>query len=151
MCSCGRPDILALLSPQTPDTWPEGILAAAEVREQRAKALGAMAPPPWRVVSTEFGTGLASEGPSKAIYSNGQMLMARVESRLCEHIAAEASPAHALAAVRRWRGVVERHARIDDGLRGYCRQCYHLYPAWPCPDLTETADEARDYVSGGPE
>ena len=31
-------DILALLSPQTPDTWPQGILAAADLREQRAKA-----------------------------------------------------------------------------------------------------------------
>lgn len=135
-------DILALLSPQTPDTRPQGILAAADLREQRAKAASEG---PWEagercIWSLGDGNPVVTDGPDGM---GGVILLTDAE-----HIAAEANPAHALAAVRRWRGVVERHARIDDGLRGYCRQCYHLYPAWPCPDLTETADEARAYLGG---
>ena len=76
-----------------------------------------------------------------------------------EHIAAEANPAHALAAVRRWRGVVERHVRSIaqlDPPYGFCRECQARWAppgattAWPCPEIRETADEARAYLGGAP-
>lgn len=59
-------------------------------------------------------------------------------------------------AVRRWRGVVERHHQVQvekyDGSRPGCTGCHarsdgELAP-WPCPDFRETADEARAYLGG---
>lgn len=61
-----------------------------------------------------------------------------------EHIVAEANPAHALAAVRRWLGVVERHT-LWDKMHPECAGCGH---PWMCPDLTDTADEALAYLTG---
>lgn len=66
------------------------------------------------------------------------------------HAAAEANPAHALAAVAAWRKRVERHERVENGQSGYCRHCYMSCRSWPCPDLTETANEARAYLGPRP-
>jgi hypothetical protein len=63
-----------------------------------------------------------------------------------EHIAAEANPAHTLAAVRRVRKLVERHKpnALTD-----CLGCAGIHE-WPCPEVDETADEARAYLGGAP-
>lgn len=55
-----------------------------------------------------------------------------------------------LATVRRWRGVVERHGRYKTETvgAGWCREHYKPLRYAQCPDLTETADEARTYASG---
>jgi len=95
-----------------------GILAVADLREQRVN--NAMPAP----------------------------LLDRMSSA-AEYIAAEANPALTRAAVRRWRGVVERHTLTNlvytDGR--ICDWCDGVQD-WPCPDLTETADEARAYLGG---
>lgn len=135
-------DALALLSPGSPDTWPQGILAAADLREQRAKAAQAIRPGPYYVGAA--GAVVAHGGKYVTGYTTPE------GAEVAEHIAAEANPAHALAAVRRWRGVVDRHARsIGERPLSLCVWCFPR--EWPCFDLTETADEARAYVSGGPE
>ena len=149
-------DILALLSPQTPDTWPQGILAAADLRE-------------WRCDSVTRGDWYADgqavrvqvlgldETPAVAVPPARTQLTLKACEINAEHIAAEANPAHALAAVRHWRGVVERHCLVDNGPKQHeCCRCvgswaYEEGLPWPCDDIRETADEARDYVSGGPE
>lgn len=56
----------------------------------------------------------------------------------------EVSQEHALAAVDHWRGTVRRHNR-GSGDGHICLGCSEDYP---CPDLTEVADEAREYVRG---
>ena len=120
-------EILALLDPSTPDTWPQGILAAADLREQRAKAVLEISKAPW----TAFEDGVF--GPD---FADGSLrtVAETVYFEEAVHIAAEANPGHALAAVRRWRGVVDRHS----------------HPDYACDDLTETADEARAYAGGTP-
>ena len=141
-------DILTLLDPATQDTWPQGILATGDLRVLRANLIN------------EGGPGIWYVGPDHTI--NGpDYLIATVEDiyggRLTEHIAAEANPAHALAAVRRWRGVVKRHVRESAEIEvSVCAHCVMSGPdgyvwgveSWPCPDLTETADEARAYLGG---
>lgn len=126
-------DILTLLGSDP----AAGILAAADLREQRAKA--------------------ATPGPyvvSDVTVRTDEVDIARVLFAPADavHIAAEANPAHALAAVHRWRGVVERHTRADrlDPALCVCR-LGDGGPGgrWPCIDIRETADEARAYVSGG--
>ncbi len=49
----------------------------------------------------------------------------------------------AVAAAGRWRGVVERHENSVER-PGSCYWCNGA--PWPCPDLRETADEARAYL-----
>jgi hypothetical protein len=133
-------DIRALL-----DSDPAaGILAAADLREQRAKYVAENCAPPW----TE-GAGYVWDGQHEPV--------CEPYYETAEHIAAEANPAHALAAVRRWRGVVERHhlAHYYPQVTGsaaspmpravrVCGLCVNA--GFPCPDLTETADEARAYL-----
>ncbi len=94
-----------------------GILAVAILREQRASSMRGMRAEPFL------------EGPKHTR----------------EHIAAEANPAHALAAVRRWRGVVKRHQRYISEPRLCANGCPGRYP---CEDIAETADEARAYLGG---
>ena len=102
-------DALALLSPQTPDTLPQGILAAAEVRERRAR----QAQKWWRNDRDPSGEG-------------------------ARYVFTEARPAHALAAVRLWRMVVNEMEveayRFENGDIPY---------TW-----TAAADEARAYLGG---
>jgi len=118
-----------------------GILAVADLREQRAKAKA--------IPDGEYF--IASEDDFEAYHVLSRAFPApRDVARdlpsldLAEHIAAEANPAHALAAVRRWRGVVERH-RPWHNARNLCQRDSDPYP---CPDLTETLDEARAYLGG---
>jgi hypothetical protein len=134
-----------------------GILAVADLREQRAKAA---TPQRWEV----------EDWPLKPdrwqVFARMDTVATDATQSDAEHIAAEANPAHALAAVRRWRGVVERHKPMETqlweraglgGIRGaglarvcaWCPAPRTSYTPWPCPDLTETADEARAYVSDG--
>lgn len=142
-------DILALLSPQTPDTWPQGILAAADLREQRAKAATPGPYVPYYTGVEQSPTQSDGTWPALTICDTVVSDRPRQAWPNAEHIAAEASPAHALAAVRHWRGVVERHTpmriRSKDG-RDVCQWCDGSL--WPCDDLTETADEARAYLGG---
>jgi hypothetical protein len=135
-------DLLALLE-QDPAA---GILATADLREKRAKAATQGA------TLTRYVHG----GGRLANYSEGRdrtLVADFYDDADREYIAAEADPAHALAAVRRWRGVVERHkpSRFNSDGDPYwysgCTLCLG-YPHWPCPDLTETADEARAYLGG---
>jgi hypothetical protein len=39
---------------------------------------------------------------------------------------------------------------IGEGEENYagCEWCFQVTEDWPCPDLTETADEARAYLGG---
>lgn len=114
-------DLLALL-----DRDPAaGILAVADLREQQAQHPDA----------------------DRAMRLAHQYLRVALQRMwMAGYIAAEANPAHALAAVRRWRGVVDRHGRYtDDGVALVCRRCGET---WQCPDFRETADEARAYLGG---
>jgi hypothetical protein len=121
-----------------------GILAAADLREQRAEAAscGPYVVDPQDHEDDEGEDYYDVDGPDGG-------WVAHVDTRgTAEHIAAEANPAHALAAVRRWRGAVERHrvlARQQPGVPDWCDWC-DAPTVWPCPDLTETADEARAYL-----
>ena len=150
-------DILALLDPGSPDTWPQGILAAADLRDDRAKLATQGR---WGVVNgTTIATGVKQTSPGCFGFI---AKIAEVEYDHCEsgdrdfaeqqadadaeHIAAEANPAHAFAAVDRWRGVIERHRISVEGPEPWCLVDA---AAWPCPDLTATADEARAYLQGG--
>lgn len=109
-----------------------GILAVADLREQRA---------------TDYGDGATR-------LARQHLRLSLNLHAMSDYIAAEANPAHALAAVRRWRGVVERHRMIDSLFPLSCDWCSQetddLLVVWPCPDLTETTDEARTYVGGTP-
>lgn len=54
-----------------------------------------------------------------------------------------------LAAARHWRTVAELHRNVGTGV-DLCRRCVvgMNAVAWPCLDLTETADEAKAYLGG---
>jgi hypothetical protein len=159
--------ILALL-----DSDPAaGILAAADLREKLAKAMGATAGAEWRAFG-EWVTAGTCECTCDAdpIYGHRvgcgfEPLFRLSDEAAAEHIAAEANPAHALAAVRRWKKVVDRHRPYPDPNAGtepdewtVCNWCGASDTAdaedaatkgrWPCPDLRETADEARAYLGG---
>lgn len=140
-------EILALLDPATPDTWPQGILAAADLREQRATL--AAAGGQWHVDHDGYGDltlwSRAHPDDPKPVPLLRDYAVDRVVTGSFEHIAAEASPAHALAAVRRWRGVAGRHRHYISERRLCANNCPGRYP---CDDLTETADEARAYLGG---
>ena len=133
-------DLLALLE-QDPAA---GILAAADLRKQRAKAMGG----PWRAygrhIVEETTACTCAGGPPYGHEPHcGQELVAEFNEDAAEHIAAEANPAHALAAVRRWVKAAERH-HVEPF--GGVPLCVYDSRNWPCPDLTETADEARAYL-----
>lgn len=133
-----------------------GILAVANLREQRVNAAKNVAPAPWRWQHHPSASldSVISAGDNQIVYahydSDNGIGLTPEEG---EHIAAEADPAHALAAVRRWRGVVERHKAqtLSDG-SVICRRCVGAHIdtgiAYPCSDLAETADEARAYMGG---
>ena len=156
-------EILALLDPATPDTWPQGILAAADLREQRAKAA---TPGRWGAGNgTTIAAGLEQTSPGCITYdvkiaevdddrweSADNEIDAEEQAEAdAEHIAAEANPAHALAAVRRWKKTAERHGPDAWAFYEGRAKCHaHRRPVYVehCPDLTETADEARAYLGG---
>lgn len=147
-------DALRMLAPSTPDDWPAGILAAADVRQARAEAA---TPGRWR-----YNPEKAWHRPGTAEYEEGVFAGPAGRSATtvaitgaaddpqsmhdAEHIAAEASPAHALAAVRHWRSVAERHVSGPIWSQG-CQECRQV---WPCDDMWEVADEARAYLGGSP-
>lgn len=128
------------------------ILRAADLREQRAEAAH---PGGWYAGTSNWIVAVVGDMADEFDVAKTQ------GAADAEHIAAEANPAHALAAVRRWRGVVERHKSAEiphmvstggsglrqDGVTLVCRVCCG-FSEWPCPDLTETADEARAYLGG---
>ena len=141
---------LALLDPGTPDTWPQGILAVADLREQLAKAVTGRGE--WHIAFNGYGdpTLWTRTGPDD---DKPQQILADYEvdrriTGLFEHITAEANPVFDLAGVERWKKTAGRHVRVL-GLRGHfvCSWCTGTMN-WPCSDLTETADEARAYLGG---
>lgn len=130
------------------------ILRAADLREQRASTVNEGGPGIWYV-----GDGSIS-GPG---YRIADVHEHYPDNLLTEHIAAEANPDHALAAVRHWRGVVDRHVRESQqlwehsglgGIRGsgradVCKEHRNPVAYDDCPDLAETVADARAYLSGG--
>jgi len=114
-----------LLDPATVDTHPQGILAAADIREQTIRAAA---------------TVTTLSHPLRNIVPREWQL----------HIAAEADPAHALAAVRHWRGVADRHGKplhfCVAGQHRWVSVTERGYVSKPCAELTEVADEARAYL-----
>jgi hypothetical protein len=140
--------IIALLDA---DTSPAaGILAVADLREQRAKAAtaGLWHPRKEYPQTVWQGEGDPTDDASSDDFGIVSTTLAMNPAADAEHIAAEANPAHALAAVRRWRGVVERHTLMQPAQTPWCRWCDGDEARWPCPDLVETADEARAYLGG---
>lgn len=155
--------LLALL-----DSDPAGgILAAADLREQRANAA---TPGPWTYDGNPSGAVWPVPYPATLAYvqprrdlpvvyaiENGDAIPTATQVANAHHIAAE-HPGVALAAVRRWRGVVERHRLVSTPTSASTLNihladtgnvtCLVDYSPYPCPDLTETADEARAYLGG---
>lgn len=135
-------DLLALL-----DSDPAGgILAVADLRERRAKAATQGG---W----FSGGTMVYTEERSSRLIAVTGTPARELDMADAVHVAAEANPAHSFAAVRRWRGVVERHQLgvYDSEILGRvvaCACCTTLADEYPCPDLTETTDEARAYLGG---
>jgi hypothetical protein len=144
-------DLLALL-----DRDPAaGILAVADLREQRAKAA---TPGPY-VASRYLRPGRPDGGDIVTPDDGPRPIPYATTWPDAERIAALLNAD--LAAVRRWREVVERHRpdRETPTSGQTCASCapkvsldrgeiVYQQPAWPCPDLTETADEARAYLGG---
>lgn len=120
-------EVLALLERDL----PAGILAAADLREQRAKEA------PW-------------QSAEQFNHWHGHMFAPHVD----DFVAAEANPKHSLAAACHWRGVVERHrlgSAYYESLGATvvtCKTCGAPEDEWPCPDLTEITDEVRAYLGG---
>ena len=144
-------DALALLAPSTPEQWPAGISAAADVRQARAKLAAAGHRTPWR----RDGRMLIAADAVGDVRCG--VLAEACGAEVAEHIAAEANPDHVRLAVRRWRGTVERHRRgpdewsTADGAWSPEKSCLHcIDDEWPCLDLQEVADEARAYIGGAP-
>lgn len=137
---------------------PAGILAGAALRENRtlAATAGRWRYDPkkaWREPGTsryEEGVFAGPSGPDAITVAIAGPMDDPQSMADAGHIAAEANPPHALAAVARWRGVVERHKRraLPDPIDVcvWCPDGSTRYTAWPCPDLTETADEIRAYL-----
>ncbi len=115
------------------------VLAVANLREKRIAAAESYFPRPWRLGAGFFpGYGVVVDARGKQITKHFE------RESPAEHIAAEASPAHALAEVALWRGIAERHAaEFDDG--GPCRQCEHV---WPCADLLAVVTACQAYMGG---
>lgn len=147
-------DLLALLDRDE----AAGILAAADLRKQRTAAAQGFGHD-WMAATAEHDEEHVrlwvflhdrradNDDPVSIAILDSDADLADEQS-VGEHIAAEANPAHTLAAVRRWRGVAERHVRIENGSTGYCRYCYMSCRGWPCPDVLETVAEVRAYLGG---
>lgn len=156
----GADDILALFE----EDLAAGIRAGADLREQRAGIIprGALT-----LYRGDVWLGDVAEQlrmfdmfgddhwwPYKAGEPSHPFGGDPVSPEVAEHIAAEANPTHALAAVHRWRGVVKRHGgqeRFGPRSERECGTCigsfaYEEGADWPCPDLTDTADEVRAYL-----
>lgn len=157
----GPADILALLV----EDPAAGIRAAADLREQRARAAtpgpyipfygGHLRGQPGDVAGVEQGPAEPGEPwPAVVICDTGGLNRPVQAQANAEHIAAEANSAHALAAVHRWRGVVKRHGgqeRFGPGSERECGTCvgsfaYEEGADWPCPDLIDTVAEVRAYL-----
>jgi len=133
-------DLLALL-----DRDPAaGILAVADLREQRATDAQDV---------TGEGRWVLVLGAEYEVHAPTERACVAISEEVAEHIAAEGNPAHARAAVRRWRGVASRHPVFrspssEDGYSLFCRGHSDFRAVADCPDLVETADEARAYAGG---
>ena len=139
-------------------TDPTGfVLAVADLRERRAKAA---TPGPWRVTTDgdPCGPDIALVHDDLDDEDSESDIVARfVETwDAAEHIAAEASPAHALAEVALWRRLAERHQSegLDADSDGeFWRDCYCGLP-WTdpartdlgCLDLLAALAAARAYL-----
>jgi len=131
-------DLLALLEKDP----AAGILAVADLREQRigdAQVAGYRGTLPWThtidAVPAEVWTVESDDG--EVVPSSRLLTMEwpdEAGQALAEHIAAEANPAHALAAVRTWR-------LIGDALVGGVID-------EQSPIAIHVADEARAYLGG---
>lgn len=142
-------EILALAD-SDPATF---ILRAADLREQRAKA-ATQGRWRWRDVGGRSGkmSLIAEVRDAQVGYltivpsGSPDVYPSKYDA---EHIAAEANPAHALAAVRRWRGVVERHGTpVTVYGEAWCGDHRKAWRLGKCPEIAETADEARAYLGG---
>lgn len=128
------------------------LLAAADLREARARGI----PEPrwvargnWIASWTDRCT-CGSSGEIAALYGHEpgcglEQVLQTSGPDEADHIAAEANPAHALAEVKLWRGIVERH-----GLgRTWCLWCGEGDSIEvPCPDLRAAVAAARAYLDG---
>lgn len=132
-------DLLALL-----DSDPAaGVLAASDLLEDRAKLAACLHPADEDESASEW-------------WSVGELARKGFDAYDAVHIASASNPEFALAAVRRWRRVVERHTRIPSTAvvsggstdQPLLNICDYDERSWPCPDLTETADEALAYLGG---
>lgn len=127
------------MSRPDPQTDPTGyVLAVADQREQRSKAIGALG-------------GLAAEvHPDGRAWVNAEhpdhwhTASMHGYPRLAEHIAAEANPGHALTEVALWRGIAERHIVGVDHLGPFCVCCWSR--GFPCPDLLAVGAAAKAYA-----
>jgi hypothetical protein len=147
---------------------PAFILRVADLREERANA-ALVGGSHWTTFDGHDGPALwLSEDPDGDSLNGLLMpeslpphLGAKGQLAVFEHITADSNPAFALEGVRRWRGVVERHKpERESPISGQtCANCaprvrfdrgelIYEQPAWPCPDLRETADEAYAYLTG---
>lgn len=120
------------------------VLAACDLREARIKAA---TPGPYEALSLHTIDGVDWQihaGPNGAVWLYvGSSEQDRADA---VHIAAEASPAHALAEVALWRGIAGRHEPYQD----WCGRCQDRggVVAWPCPDLLAVVAAARAYLGG---
>lgn len=139
------------------------VLAVADLREARANAA---TPGPWvpYYCGIERGPGPDGVLPAISICDTGSGDADQTWPD-AEHIAAEADPAHVLAAIRHWRGTVERHRSMTaanvyqvpagmgvSDVAPYpvliCRAC-RVDPNYPCPDLLAVVAAAKAYLTGG--
>lgn len=115
----------------------------AAVRPERWRAWPAALPGEWTIAGVTRG-GNADRHP---IATTHGLHSAEVEA---VHIAAEANPAHALAEVALWRGIVERHGD-HGGASNYRGEpdpalCHGCAERWPCPDLLAVVAAAQAYM-----
>jgi hypothetical protein len=138
-------DLLALL-----DRFPAtGILAVADLREQRATAA---TQGPWIAWQGDhyWKVDRAPDGPH--VCNTGRTTW-NGTAEDAVYIAAD-HPEVALAAVRRWRDTATRHGQVNvpladgsgDTVRR-CKACGHIGDS-DCRDIALTADEARAYAGG---
>lgn len=126
-----------------------GIRAAADLREHR---LNLATPGPYEAQRFNDGNGIASQihaGPDGAVWLYiGDRPQDGVDAgRLAALLNADAP------AIRRWRGVAERH--VQKPVRPMFPQddwspiCVVDHADYPCPDLAETLAEVHAYLTAG--
>jgi hypothetical protein len=135
-----------------------GVLAAADLREQRAAAATQGR---W-VAATGRGkkhgvVGVPGPEPGSGVAVAVCGSPGTVKAANAQHIAAEANPATVRAAVALWRGIAQRHRWVDypNGDAGdyttCCTGCNHM-PSDPdtdlCPDMRDVVAAARAYLTG---